>query len=366
MVSFNPKTAAKIYNEIASQTKPAKTAAELAQEARELSMIPKYLELASLKGKNRFNAQEVKGLTKNFESYETGLSKTDLLKDLLAIGSENGKTLNADEITGFLKATSSLNEKEQKNVLKFLKAAKEADSTGEKITLDGIRKKFTFEEFKKHEIDINKDTEFVKRNPNFLSEKELQERYEVMVNNEYRIASNEYYNNARSINKTLVSEFITKNSNPIFIKAVAESKDPEVLAKIINETGVTDLVSASADSLVDAYKLSSGNMNLVTDLSRAFYPAESKEIVELLSKETGRDWSSYRGFTSRRHNDGLDGLVDSSLNSQRRTILKKLDLTGKIKLIQLGSYRDVYAFSTNGSVRGNKISGGSYERGKKQ
>lgn len=364
MVSFNPKNMSKLCKDVVPQPKAVKTAEELAIEARELEMVPKYLELASFQGHDRFNPEQIKGLAKSFKIYETGLSKTELVKELLAIGTEKGKPLTSKEITGFLHATSSMKMLEQRNVLKFLKAAKETEI--EKVTPENIRKIYPYEDFKKREIARVEKYKWYTNDPNYTKEENLRSRYETLLNNELRLESNKYYSNARKVNKKPVSEYITGN-DVRFVRAVAKSKDPETLLVIVSNTGVHDVISASAEALVDAYKLSGGSLNLVLDLSRGFYPAETKQIVEILRKEADkgmeRDWSRYFGQTVSNYLDNTLG--GPNLSSQRSAVLKELGLTGKVKLIPLGKYADAYPASPL-LGRGSRIADGNYEGGKRK
>ena len=124
MVSINPKKVVKFCNDAASQSKISKGISQGISNSREMEMIPKYLELAVMKGSDRFTKKQITAITKGFQDYKTALSKTDLLKDLLAIGEKAGTPLSPEEFLGFLKATSSMKQLEQRNVLKFLRASK--------------------------------------------------------------------------------------------------------------------------------------------------------------------------------------------------------------------------------------------------
>ena len=133
MVKITPTEISRMYSKAASvaenagskASKAGKNASELAMESRELQMIPKYLELASIKGQDRFNSKQITEITEGFKEFETTQSKTDVLKNLLSIGAEKGKPLSSDEIKGFLDVTSGMKKQEQNNVLKFLKKVKE-------------------------------------------------------------------------------------------------------------------------------------------------------------------------------------------------------------------------------------------------
>ena len=65
----------------------------------EVRMVPKYLELATYRGKDRFNYEEINEITKLVEARKSrGISPSDLIKSLLDIGKENGNILSAKEI----------------------------------------------------------------------------------------------------------------------------------------------------------------------------------------------------------------------------------------------------------------------------
>lgn len=355
------KKAAQMISEAVSSSKVTRTASDIALSAREMEMVPKYLELASLKGTDRFSKEQISSITSHFRVYKTNLSKTDLLKDLLAIGAEKGTPLSAEEFAGFLNATSSMKQLEQRNVLKFLKAAKEKE--GVKLTPESIKKAFPYEDFKVRQIKSYEGTDWLKRYPDFFEDKQVRERYETAVSNEMRIASNRYYQQSRT-NTLTPAQYITRNSKE-FVETVAKVRDPEGFLSLIEETGVTSNVLASADALTDALKLSSGNISLVNDLVKSFYPPEIKQIVETLFKEVkmgkGPDLKFYIGHYFEGYNSG------TSLKSQRKRILKDLELEDKINLLPLKTkyYEDVFP-SPMQEGRGKLLSDGNFERGKKK
>ena len=106
---------------LVKRAKLQKMAEQIARDARELQMLPKYMELETVNGVNRFSQKEISELSKMFSEYDSELSKVDILKELLAAGKKKGMRLTPEMIKDFLEATSSMTEKEQQNVLKFLK-----------------------------------------------------------------------------------------------------------------------------------------------------------------------------------------------------------------------------------------------------
>lgn len=356
------KRAARLVNEAISSSKLTKTASELALNARELEMVPKYLELASLNGADRFSKEQIKSITAHFRTYDTKLSKTDLLKDLLSIGSEQGKPLTSEEMEGFLNATSSMKQLEQRNVLKFLKAAKEKE--GVKATKEAVKKSFPYEDFKARQVKSYDGSDWLKRNPDFLSDEQVRERYETAINNEIRIQSNRYYQQSLSNNQYTPAQYITRNSKE-FVETVAKVTDPEKFLTVIEETGVTSNVLACADALTDALKLSGGHVFFVNDLVRSFYPPEIKQIVEILSKDVKAGKGPDFGLYIVRNIEGYN--LGTSLKSMRKQILKDLGLEDKINLLPLKTkyYEDVFPSPLH-EGRGKKLSDGNFERGKKK
>lgn len=360
------KKAAQIITETVSSSKVTKTASEIALSAREMEMVPKYLELASLKGADRFNKDQIRSITSNFKSYKTNLSKTDLLKDLLSIGVEKGKPLTPKEMEGFLNATSSMKQFEQRNVLKFLKAAKEKE--GVELTADTLKQGYPYEKFKNREIRLYGESDRVRSNPDYMAEENIKKRYETAIKNELLLASNKYYHQSAAAEKLKPSEYITGGRNPEFVRAVSKCSEPEKFLKVIEITGVTPSVIASADDLITALKLGDGNFALVLDLAKGFYPSEVNDIVSILSKEvkagTRKNLDGYRGKTILNFNYGFP--AGESLRSVRKEVLQELGLEGKIIMRPLAKYEDVYSSPYDFAARGRKLSGGNFERGKKK
>lgn len=362
MVSINSKKVVKVCNEAAvSQSKFSKGLSQGISHSREMEMIPKYLELAVVKGSERFNKKQITAITNGFYNYKTALSKTDLLKDLLAIGEKAGTPLSTEEFLGFLKATSSMKQLEQRNVLRFLKVSKEKEVTN--FTPEYFRELCPYETYKKRAIKLYEDTGLAKEKPKLLEEEALQESYNIAIENEVILASNKYHQQSCS-GKYKPADYITKNF-PDVVKAVATSTDPERFALLVDFIGVNPTVVQSANSLTDAIRLCKDNISLALDLANAFYPPEIKKIVETLSKETSPKVKSnlptyYQLTYSENHRSNV-----KNINYARKAILKTLGLEDKIELLPLKTYytRDIYPAT---EARGRLLAGGNSERGKKK
>lgn len=267
-----------------SHTKIAKTAAELASEARELEMIPKVLTLQTVtKGAqtvDRFSQEEISAITKLFKSHETNMSKYDLMKELVNIGSSKGEPLSFQHISDFLGTTSSMSENQLKNVLKYMRAASE-------------------------------DIDFVQN-------------------------ATKYNDVMHNVRRADALGYISQR-HPEFVEVVSKAKDPETLAHVVNEVGVNQVVTCAPDALTDVCTVSGRNLTLIKDLTRAFYPSEVKEIAAKLAErlKTGKlkDLSKYTSFTYEPHQVSIG--ITPSLATQRKSILNALDLTGEIKLLPL-------------------------------
>lgn len=346
MVHIDPKNVTKIVQEAASQT-VAKSKTVL----RELEMIPTYLELATIKGAERFSSGDIKSITKHFEDFDTNLSRIDVLKELLSIGAEKGKPLSANELNGFLEVTSSMSSNEQKNILKFLKAAKEKE--GGKVTYQGIREQFDFDKFKEKTLRFHRGTS--------LSETDIKLLYERAIDNEYRIASNEYYNKGRAVLKNPPAQFVTTSLNPDVTKTIANCEDPTTFLEVIERIGVSNGVLSSANDLTKIFRLSEGNPDIVRDLSVLFYPEEISQITKVFMSDSGINLKTYEGLVGKSFSEA------PNIKGNRGKFLKQFGIKDKVKLSQLylRNYQDVYSNSPFG-LRGKRISGGNYEGGKKK
>lgn len=359
MVHIDPNIVTKIVHGTTS-----KVVEKSATVLKELEMIPKYLELATLKGSSRFNENEIQAIARHFEGFETELSRYDLVKNLLSIGVEKGKPLTSGEIGGFLDATSAMAPKEQENVLKFLKVAKEKE--GAKVTHQSIRESLPYEKFKKDEIKANEGSNWLKRNPDWLSEPKLRERYEAALDNEYRIASNGYYKKASSALKNPPSEFVTSPINPEVVRAIGKCEDPVGFLNVIENLGVNRCVLYSADDLTKLLKSADGNPNMIRDLTSLFYPEEIHQITNVLLNDSKINLKDYNSIISRRFDYALGTRINIKYN--RNKFLTQLGIKDKIKLSQLSltEHLDVYSGSVLGTGRGKLIVGGNFEGGKRK
>lgn len=357
MVKITPTEISRIYSKAASvaenagskASKAGKNASELAMESRELQMIPKYLELASIKGQDRFNSKQITEITEGFKEFETTQSKTDVLKNLLSIGAEKGKPLSSDEIKGFLDVTSGMKKQEQNNVLKFLKKVKEFEE--EQISAKDFGKEFTYEKYREKQVELFKGL-----NLGLPDEKTLRSRYRDEFRRELELRKNKFFMGAIAVNKTPVEEQLLNGRNLPFVRAVAGASDMDALFDIVRLVGVNDNVCHSANALIDVMK-ATHCLNLITDLSRGFYPAETKQIAELVKKDVknGKDFETYFSQTIPEYGSSVKR---ESLSTQRRRVLVELGYNGKIKLLPLERYADITDVSTR--------VGGNFERGKRR
>lgn len=357
MVKITPTEISRMYSKAASVAenagskagKAGKNASELAMESRELQMIPKYLELASIKGQDRFNSKQITEITEGFKEFETTQSKTDVLKNLLSIGAEKGKPLSSDEIKGFLDVTSGMKKQEQNNVLKFLKKVKEFEE--EQITAEALGKEFTYEKYREKQVELFKGLKL-----GLPDEKTLRSRFKDEFRRELEFRKNKFFLSSLAVNKTPVEEQLLNGRNLPFVRAVAGASDMDALFDIVRMVGVNDNVCHSANALIDVMK-ATHCLNLITDLSRGFYPAETKQIAELIKKDVknGKDFETYFSQTIPEYGSSVKR---ESLSTQRRRVLVELGYNGKIKLLPLERYADITDVSTR--------VGGNFERGKRR
>lgn len=357
MVKITPTEISRMYSKAASVAenagskagKAGKNASELAMESRELQMIPKYLELASIKGQDRFNSKQITEITEGFKEFETTQSKTDVLKNLLSIGAEKGKPLSSDEIKGFLDVTSGMKKQEQNNVLKFLKKVKEFEE--EQITAEALGKEFTYEKYREKQVELFKGLKL-----GLPDEKTLRSRFKDEFRRELELRKNKFFLSSLAVNKIPVEEQLLNGRNLPFVRAVAGASDMDALFDIVRLVGVNDNVCHSANALIDVMK-ATHCLNLITDLSRGFYPAETKQIAELVKKDVknGKDFETYFSQTIPEYGSSVKR---ESLSTQRRRVLVELGYNGKIKLLPLERYADITDVSTR--------VGGNFERGKRR
>ena len=326
--------------------------------SREMQMVPKYLECAKAKAGDlyRFNTKQVDEITSACSTYETRLSITDVVKDLLAIGSEgNCKQLSSEEMVGFLNSTSGMKQFEQKNVLRFLKAAQE--DMPAKITPEYLREQNPYEAFRRSCVMLEKnDPETSKRGLGVYDETSIKERYESFIISEYKVLTNPYYASSRSPQKLPFVNYVVNNNKEIVSK-IAKCHEPEALYNVFKHAGLNPNVLEASDDLVKLYVMSKGNKYLIRDLGRAFFPEEINAITVALEKEVKQNAASkyYNHVSSSK----------PSLEYSRSSLMILLDMDDTVRLSPLPRRKisDVYS---GGPGRGSNILGGNYERGKKK
>lgn len=333
---------------------------------RELQMIPTYLELAQIDNQDRFNKNDIEEITKAFKKYDTKLSITNTLKELLAIGETKEAKLTKTEIINFLEATSGLKQLEQKNIIEFVKIAKENEQ--DKVTIETIKENMPYAKFKDRMLHNKFDQEFAQRDKNWLSEENIQKRYEIMVENEYRITSNKFLQKALNIYNVKPIKYINKE-NRIFVEELSKCNNQKGAYNVIKTLGVTPSVTASIQALSDIYKLADENKGVIIDLNRGFYPSEIKQINDYFKANKNNkilmDKLKYHIYNIQIDNhDGT--IVHQNLQRERKRFLKEFGLEDKILLKPLVTVykEDVYPTSPLG--RGTRISQGNFEAGKKR
>ena len=329
--------------------------------SRELQMVPKYLECAKLFGKEgyRFNDAEVKELTSAFAKYETKLSVTDVLKELLTIGSEgNVKTLSIDEIKAFLKATSGMKNEEQKNVLNFLKVSRQ--DTPVKLTHAQLEAEYPYEQFKADRIALDKQYGISTAH---YTDEYFRKFYSGYLNNEFRIRTNPYYAAQLKSKEFVFSDHLLRNDSKL-IKAVSEVTDSKSLYEVLKIAGAGDNAIAASKDLVSLYKMSNENKNLIKDLATMFYPSEVKHIREAVEAEV--EMKAKHAVIKRYSRPEEES--KSSLRTTRSKILSLLQMSDDVRLLPIRTAKneDIYPSKQYGNVRGRRIAGGNYEHGKKK
>ena len=363
MVKLNPTKITSYLGDVTNRV--LKSASKSAEElTREMEMVPRYLEVAQLaKGEYRFNPEEIKALTKAFGDFDTALCKSDVVKELLAIGLQKGEPLSIKEMTAFLKSTSSLEAKEQQNVLKFMKKMKEVDVV--EYDFDYVSKNFTLENFRKKHFASY--AEWHKKHMGWEDEKiekEFAKYYESARLNEFNLVKYEHYRKVNSVRPMELSQILTTRGYN-FAEGIGKCDAPEILAEIVKNLGPERFqrIQFIEQALVDAYKLSGGNMSFVNDLMRGFYPAEAKAIVRVLKEDPKKAEALLKTYKA--HTGENPTVFDKSLSTQRREMLKELQLQDKIDTLPLEVKEDVFG-PPNLLGGKNRIISGNYEGGKRR
>ena len=340
-----------------------KSASKSAEEiSREVEMVPRYLEVATLsKGAYRFTPEDIKALTKAFGEFDTALCKMDVVKELLSIGVSKGEPLSVKEMSAFLKSASSLEPQEQQNVLKFMRKIKEVDVVD--YNEEYVTKNFTLENFRKkhfksyaewHTKHMGWDAERL--------EQEFVKFYEGQRLNEFNLVRYDYYRKLHSVRPMDVSQILTTRGYN-FTEGVGKCDSPEALAEIVKALGPEKYqrIQFLEQTLVDAYKLSDGNMDFVNDLLRGFYVPEAKAIVRALKNDPQKAEAILKTYKC--HTDENPTVFDKSLAAQRREMLKELQVQDQVNTLPLGVKEDVFG-PPNLEGGKNRIISGNYEGGK--
>ena len=351
MVKINPTDVASYLGKATKKVSQAvsKSSEEI---SRELEMVPKYLEIAELpNGEYRFSPEDIKSLTKAFGEFDTALSKTDIVRDLIAIGSKKGEPLSIKEITAFLKSTSSLAPQEQQNVLKFIKGLKEVETI--KYDADFVKQNFIkYDDFKARELELSSD--YYRGLSPAKQEEHIQDAYQRAYNNEMRmVTTSDYYRKIHGQGPMDITQ-IFEMPGYNYVENIGKCSDPETLASIVVNLGPKNFhrVKFLEPTLVDAYKLSGGNMNFVNDLLRGFYPSEAKAIVSALKaepKNVEKLLNAYKGHTIED-----PSFYNYDLSSIRRDILKELKVYDKVTMLPLQVKEDAMRHVVSGNYEGGK------------
>jgi hypothetical protein len=284
---------------------------DLSGFSKDMQMVPMYLELATYKGKSRFNPAEVTELTGSVKMYKSKIPSSDLIKQLLDIGVEKGEPLSVKEIKDFLSTTALMNKEEQINIIRFIKSLKENISVNS------------------NEICINKNSNKTDLIP-------------------YKAYASKLHTEPNGVSQLI------NLKNLEFVYGITRCKKPEILATIAQKMGPMWGISVVPNDLVQAYEMSNGNMALVQDLLRGFYPWEIDTIVsKLLEKPSSIDLSKYKNRTNSTDYVSIWNSAEG-IECARASILKQLGLNDEFGLKSLSHSRKI------------KTVDGSFEQGKRR
>lgn len=275
----------------------------------DLRMVPKYLELASFNGKDRFNSLEITEITEIIKKRKSrGISPTELIKSLLDIGKEKGNILSAKEIKDFFEATyDGFDKTAQNRVLRFMTALKEGQKTAQKTFL-GV---------------LSDNKSFAEGKPN------------------------------------CTSDFVS-SPNRLYTKVISQCERPETLARVAEITGNHDKfwTAHSADALAELYELSNGNAALILDCNRAFYPFQISKIISEI-KKTGYKIPQYELQETKPDYEVQRTSYSSKYTAEQQApVLEKLNLNGVIKVTKDNEYIDL--------LGSRKMLNGNFEGGKRR
>ncbi len=279
----------------------------------EVRMVPKYLELATYRGKDRFNHEEINEITKLVQERKSrGISPTDLVKNLLDIGKDNGNILSAKEIKDFFEVTSAgYGKQEQSKLLRFMKSLKEGQKPAQK-SLFGV---------------LSDNKSFCEGKPNSTS------------------------------------DYVSFN-NRLLTKAISKSEKPETLARVFEITGsihneLLDVEYATefVNHLTELYTKTK-KPALLLDFNRVFCSWEVEQILAKM-KEPGYKLPEYKFPLTKPDYANSSLRKHAEITKQQKEVLDYLGLKGKVTLV--GFYREyVDAMSSKVLRKGN------FEGGKKR
>ena len=267
------------------------------------------MELATYRGKDRFNYEEINEITKLVEARKSrGISPSDLIKSLLDIGKEKGNILSTKEIKDFFEVTyDGFDKTAQNRVLRFMKALKEGQKPAQKSFL-GV---------------LSDNKSFAQGKPN------------------------------------CTSDFVSFQ-NRLYTQVISQSERPEALARVAEITGNHEKfwTAHSANALAELYELTNGNAALVLDCNRAFYPFQISKIISEM-KKPGYKLPQYElSATEPEYAVQRTSYSTKYTAEQQAPVLEKLNLNGVIKVSKDDEYIDL--------LGSRKMIGGNFEGGKRR
>ena len=275
----------------------------------ELQMVPKYLELASFNGKDRFNHNEITEITELIKKRKSrGISPAELIKSLLDIGKEKGNILSAKEIKDFFEATyDGFDKTAQNRVLRFMKALKEGQKP--------VQKSF-------FEV-LSDNKSFIEGKPN------------------------------------CTSDFVSF-PNRLYTQVISQCERPETLARVAEITGNHEKfwTAHSANALAELYELTNGNNALILDCSRAFYPFQICKIISEMKKPGYKIPQYELPETKPEYAVQRTSYSTKFIAEQQIPVLEKLNLNGVIKVAKDDEYIDL--------LGSRKMLNGNFEGGKRR
>lgn len=275
----------------------------------ELQMVPKYLELASFNGKDRFNHQEITEITELIKKRKSrGISPTELIKSLLDIGKEKGNILSTKEIKDFFEATyDGFDKTAQNRILRFMKALKDGQKPAQKSFFEVL----------------SDNKSFIEGKPN------------------------------------CTSDFVSF-PNRLYTKVISQCERPETLARVAEITGNHEKfwTAHSANALAELYELTDGNNALILDCSRAFYPFQISKIISEMKKPGYKIPQYELPETKPEYAVQRTSYSTKFTAEQQAPVLEKLNLNGVIKVAKDDEYIDL--------LGSRKMIGGNFEGGKRR